>query len=952
MAGFKGKSIYFVGASLLAFSTSAMAQEAPQADAAAAASDQDIIVTGSRTIKNGDSSPSPVTVVSTADLLRNTPGTLADALQALPVFAGSRGAASNPSSTGTAAGGNGSANQLNLRNIGANRTLVLMDGIRVPPTTYNGIVDVDIIPQMLVQRVDTVTGGVSAVYGSDAVTGVVNYVLDKKLQGVRLLAQGGISQHNDNKKVDSAGAAGTSFNEGRGHVEVSYEYRNEKGILYRSDRSWLNNVGVTGAGTAANPYVLQTNVRQAGFPTGGLINCGATCSLNNQTFGTNGVLRPFVAGIATGTAALQIGGDGGNYDSSLIAPLEAHQMFGRFDYELTDAIRFYAQFSGDIKTNKNFSDYLKLTNTVFNSNNAYLSAAYRTALSAAGTTFRLSELASGLPRLAAESKSNQFVYSGGFDGDLGGFTWGVNYTKGDTKLKTLLATNINNQRLAAALDAVTDPATGQIVCNVTLTNPTANPGCVPLNVFGPSAATAAAIGYVFQPTHYVAKNKMDDVSGHIEGSPFSTWAGDVTTAFSGEWRKTSFSSTSDALPSAFANCTGLRYNCTATGAAATSLWAFSFAASPKVSQTVWELAGEADVPLVKDVRFIDALNVNGAVRYTRYNTSGSYWTWKLGLDWHITDALRIRGTRSRDIRAPTLFELFAPVNNVPVNPVDLLTGASPQVPSTDLSNPDLKAEIGNTLTGGIVWKPSQRFSIAIDAYHIKISNAITQVAGSTPALQQLCYASGGTSEYCALQSRPINYTNTTAANAVTRWYTKYLNISEIETKGIDVELNYNNELFSRPMSLRFLGAYQPHVYYRQPAVPTTDQGGVAFGPIGLSAGPAWRLTGLVRFQPLAGVTLDVQERWRSAMKLGGDPTQVWTNNHIASFATTNMTITYQTDKLFGQSEFFVNIQNLFNATPPVGGYSGNGTRAGLRDGFALGDDVVGRYFTAGVRLKF
>jgi hypothetical protein len=161
-----------------------------------------VVVTGSRVIRNGDSSPSPVTVVSADDLMTAKPGaTLAEALNTMPVFAGSRGASSNPTTAGSAAGGSGSANQLNLRNIGATRTLVLMDGKRVPPTLYNSAVDVDLIPQMFVQRVDIVTGGVSAVYGSDAMSGVVNYIIDRKFNGFKSDASYGKSTYGDAGKV-------------------------------------------------------------------------------------------------------------------------------------------------------------------------------------------------------------------------------------------------------------------------------------------------------------------------------------------------------------------------------------------------------------------------------------------------------------------------------------------------------------------------------------------------------------------------------------------------------------------------------------------------------------------------------------------------------------------------------------------------------------------------------
>ena len=197
------------GAGALAIAAPASAQSdnaapAPSTDAATpAAPITSIVVTGSRVIRNGDSSPSPVTVVSTDDLLTAKPGaTLAEALNTLPVFAGSRGASSNPTTAGSAAGGSGSANQLNLRNIGATRTLVLMDGKRVPPTLYNSAVDVDLIPQAFVERVDIVTGGVSAVYGSDAMSGVVNYIIDHKFNGFKADASYGQSTYGDAGKRD------------------------------------------------------------------------------------------------------------------------------------------------------------------------------------------------------------------------------------------------------------------------------------------------------------------------------------------------------------------------------------------------------------------------------------------------------------------------------------------------------------------------------------------------------------------------------------------------------------------------------------------------------------------------------------------------------------------------------------------------------------------------------
>lgn len=918
---------------------------APPKDAAPAdAQITSVTVTGSRVIRNGDSSPSPVTVMNAEDLLTGKPGsTLAEALNTLPVFAGSRGSSSNPTTAGSAAGGSGSANQLNLRNIGATRTLVLMDGKRVPPTLYNGAVDVDLIPQLFVERVDIVTGGVSAVYGSDAMTGVVNYVIDRKFNGFKADASYGRSEQGDAAKSNLGLAYGAQLAPGL-HVEAGVEHRKEGGIDRRSDRDWLNQVGVTGAGTLANPYVLQSNLRQKAFPAGGLISSGA---LAGQVFKQNGVLSPFVAGTATGTSAIEVGGDGGYWDSGLLSRLEGNQLFGRVDYDISKEVRAYGQVSGNLKTNTNFAETNQLNGVSLRRTNAFLPAQYQSLIPASQATFAFSKFMTDIDRIEADSDSKQWVYTAGLEGRLGGVKANVDYTHGVSKLDTVMHNVINRQKLAGALDAVTSG--GKTVCNITVTNPGLADDCVPLNVFGPNAASAAAIDYVTDDVNFASKTVMDGISAQVTGSPFDNWAGPVNTALSGEWRKTSFSSTSSARPTDLVNCTGLSLNCTA----GTPRTEYVFGESPQsVSQRVWEVAGEVDMPLLKDAAFAKKLDFNGAARYTSYDTSGNYVTWKVGLDWSVTDALRLRATRSRDIRAPTLYDLFAPQSQVNVRPTDTLTGTSPTVPQIDQSNPNLTAEIGNTTTVGIVWKAMPKLSFALDAYRIKISDAITTLSGSTAAFQSACYASGGTSPYCALQQRPKGFTDTSASNAVTTWINRSVNISEIETMGLDFEANYSARLFDRPMSLRLLTAWQPHVYYRQPGVATLDQGGVAFGAGGMAATPSVRVSGFFRFRPLDNFTVDVTERWRNAMKLSGDTSVVWADNHLRSFGTTGINFAYKLDMGKGDAQLFFNIENLFDATPPVGAYEGNGTRAGLRDGFALGDDPRGRYFTVGLKTMF
>ena len=160
----------------------------------------------------------------------------------------------------------------------------------------------------------------------------------------------------------------------------------------------MNQWGVTGAGSATNPYLLQSNVRQAGFPFGGLITTGLFA---NQTFKTDGVLSPFVAGTPTGTTGVQIGGDGGYYDSSLLSPVTGHQFFGRFDYELTDNINGHVQVAGNTKTNEVYAEYMLLNAVTLSAQNAFLSQTYRDQLAAATpaqTTFRLAGLMQNGPR--------------------------------------------------------------------------------------------------------------------------------------------------------------------------------------------------------------------------------------------------------------------------------------------------------------------------------------------------------------------------------------------------------------------------------------------------------------------------------------------------------------------------------------------------------------------------
>ncbi|MBB3954361.1 TonB-dependent receptor domain-containing protein [Novosphingobium sediminicola] len=926
------------GTSFVTLVGAAQAQDATPA--------QDIIVTGSRVVKNGDNSPTPVTVVSTESLSNLRPTSLTESINTLPVFSGSRGQFSNPGVSGGVSGGNGSAAQLNLRNLGGVRNLVLLDGRRVPPTSYTNIVDADVIPQLLVKRVDTVTGGVSAVYGSDAVSGVVNFVTDTKFEGLKVQAQYGLSTYSDDPSMNAAIAWGSKFAGGRGHFEISYEYRNDDGIMRRSQRSWYNRAVVVGNGTTI-PYSLITNGTLSAQPFGGkIISCGTGCALAGQYFASNGVLSSFTNGTTYSGTTTQSGGAGGYLDMSLKASQRSHQVYARTDYDFSDNVHGFLTLSGNFKKNVSYGSDISLANYTLSTGNAFLPSAYAAQMT--GSTFVLSEINTQIERARFEPQTRQLMAIAGLEGKLGEYNWNVSYVYGDSRLSTTSYNTVNNQKLSAALDAVSTAGGPACYAATQAATASAYANCVPLNLFGPSASSQAALNYIMDTTHYVATTRQHDINAAISGSPFSTWAGEVTAALSGEWRAQSFISQSDATPSMYADCTNLRYNCVATGSR-TLLYAGTLASNPHVSQSVWEVAGEVNVPLLKDVALAKSLAINAAARYTKYNTVGTYWTWKLGADWHIIDGLRFRGTISRDIRAPTLNDLFSSTAITMVNNQDLKTGATNLLPSVNVSNPNLTAEIGNTWTAGLVAKPSflPGFSLAVDYYDIKVSNAITTVQGFQPTIQQGCNT-GGLSIYCNLIQRD-------SSGNVTAWYVQPINLSKITTYGLDVEANYVGAIAGHKLALRALAAYQPHIRYIQPGVATVDQGGVAFGTNGLTASPSWRLTGTASFNITDTLRVDAIYRWRNAMKLWGDPSVIWATGQgtVAPFGQLGMNISKTvTLPHNGKADLFFNVQNLFNATPPAANAPGTSTAPGGFGGFSVVDDAVGRYFTAGFRAKF
>ena len=914
-----------------------------------AADPRDIIVTGSRIITSGTNSPSDVTVATADQLLDIQPFSILQGLQALPALTGGN-------STATGAG----QTLINLRGLGSLRNLVLIDGRRIGPTQNGGTVALDVIPQALLQRVEVVSGGASAVYGSDAVTGVINFITDRKFNGLRIDLRSGISGYGDDAKRNASIAAGHDLFGGRGHIEASYEYRGSDGIR-RGDRPYLTpsysqqgsvlpiNGVFQAVGSAANPYVLARDARLATSSFGGLINNGPLAGLN---FTTNGVLSPFVHGALTGSNGIEIGGDGSYYtDGTVEAPQQVHQEFVRFDFDVSDTIHFFVQGAATQGHFEQYGQNFLINRAAIGYNNAFLATVqpqYQSVITAqrnanALGSFQFSKMETIFPQQHVDNQENYYAIVTGLDGKIGWLNWEAGYTRTVSSLKGRNDYSLDNGHYLAALNAVV--VNGQTVCNAAVVNPTVYGGCVPLNIFGPTseAGNQAALDYIRRVSRNEQIYKTDDASVVLRGAPFSLPAGPVGMALSGEYRKLTWEVTSNS-PAAFANCTGIQFGCTATTSAYQGM---ATAIRTPVSQSVWEGAYEVNVPVFANAPFARELNVSGAVRYTNYSTSGDVWTWKAGVNWTINDDIRLRATRSRDIRAPNLNDLFAVASSANNQLSDLHTGITGSVLQVSSGNPDLKPEKADNITAGIVFTPQflPGFSFSVDYYKVKINNAIFSIAANQIATQQACEASNGTSSVCSLYVRPLAFSDRSAANFPTTIYTRSVNVGVLETKGVDFEADYN----SSKLGLRLLVNYQPQLRFDYGPAGIIDVAGAADGIGGLNATPKWRATASVNYNLSDALRVHLQERWRSSLKPNGVASLVFVaNSTIKSIAYTDLTLNYEINKMFSLS---FNVQNLFNQAPRPSASVNTGGQVNYQGGFVVNDDLQGRYMTVSLRLR-
>ncbi|KTT70430.1 hypothetical protein NS334_12495 [Sphingomonas endophytica] len=939
------------------------AVDAAQADGQATADTEagdaqgrDIVVTGSRISQRGYTAPTPVTVVDAVALSNSAPTNIPDALNKLPQLANSRSNNQSPVLVANAPQG---GNYLNLRGIGINRSLVLLDGQRLAPTTFEGAVDTNILPQLLVRQVDIVTAGASASYGSDAVTGVVNFILDKKFTGLKANATAGISDRGDGAFQRLGLAAGTSLLDDRLHLEGSVEYYRSAGIDAHGKNERAGNtplavgtLGLSGAaGSATNPYVTVFNARFPAQTFGSVINTGP---LAGNQFLPGGTLAPLNAGTRTGTGGINVGGDGAYHNQMWLTPrVTNRQAFGRVGYDFSDSV------SGYVLANYAYSDFNQINPTqsvnaiTIYSDNAFLqqslTAAQRAQL---GTTqsFSIGRRLNEDGGLKVHGATKNFTTGAGLEGRFGGdWTWNLNYVHSYSRLTIQQDNQIQVPRFAAAVDAVRDNS-GNIVCRVTITNPGLYPGCVPINLFGAGSPSEAALRYVLQPSSFTVENTLDDVNGAISGSPFSTWAGPVNVVVGGEYRKATLKQTSTANPAIPVDFTGLR------SPIANRLFNSQQVGVGAGSNTVKEAFGEIAVPLLKDLSFAQKFDLNGAVRYTDYSTSGGVTTWKGGFNYIPTQGIRFRGTISRDIRAPTLYELFAGTQISRQTFTDRQTNTTNELITISGGNPNLKPEIGITKTVGIVLTPSflPGFSASIDAWEIKIKGGVGQVDAGTVLNQ--CFANAA-SPFCSQIIRPISATDTSAANFPSQINAFNINLANERYRGIDLDVSQRLTIASDTrLDLRLLASYVPtRDISTLPTVPTQHQaGGISVnGPYGYP-----KLSGTFQVNVNNGpFNLFVAERLVGAMDRNWNPLQVFTQHRYGPVYYTDLTASVDLGAFAGRdadgksnATLFFNVNNLFDRKPPL---VADTSSPGLNFPSAQAVyDVVGRFMSAGVRLNF
>ncbi|GAA0283479.1 TonB-dependent receptor [Alteraurantiacibacter aestuarii] len=959
-----------------------------------------ILVTGSRIKRDGFSEPTPATVFdaqTTRDLGLVNVGDIVELIPQNSSF-------QSDATAGITAGADVGANFANLRGLNPSagtRTLTLVNTRRFVPTSDGGAVDLNLIPTAMIARVETVTGGGSAAYGSDAIAGVVNVILDTDLVGLRAQVDYGQTFRGDGEDFHASLVYGTDLGS-RGHVVVGGEYQNKQGIgdcsavrlwcaegwdIFDNDADVLPGGGVTGYNIPGSPtfgqpnFIIAPDSKQAFNDSHGVVRnrAPANPAARNLRFNDDGTgVLDFDPGIYVNanTFGSRSGGDGESTyaDSDLQTPSERYVGYLYGEYQLTDAISAFTEVTYAHTSNSNSGVTAGPRSTFFvKPDNAFLPSDLVTLLN--GTSFSLGkDVDAQIPALNS-AQADVWRAIVGLEGEIGSnWSWDIYYQYGSNEKHRDGRYSRVNTEFQFALDAVDEgqflngTPNGNIVCRETLKanpNPRAE-GCAPLNLFGLDNLTQAAIDYAYRPVVQDFSYTQQVIAASLSGDLFDgIGAGPVGAAVGAEYRAEEGDVTHGNIPN---------YND----------YAFTFGTDYGGSIDVFEAFGEVNVPLLADLPFAEMLELNGAVRWTqnsaRNASTGEDKTtdkisYKFSTIWEIADGFRVRGSRSRDIRSAGFRELFnqqVPTEegssqgivdnfNIPGSPG---LGDDP-TPILNGGSFALSPESADTTTLGVVFSPNfaRGLRLSADWYQIAVTDTVTTLPG-----QRIVDFCGDFSLFCD-RITFASPTNITFVDA------RQVNLGSLKVRGFDFELAYNLPLYELSggwggnLNLRVLANNQYDFKVQaDPTTPVIDYAGQT-GPVLLGGdfnpSPDWVFMGFLSYdngpfnatlsaRHIAKGIYDVEKI--GPQDAGYDPglPDSINDNRVDSATYFNIAMSYEIPLGSGGDQYvelFGSIENLFDTTPPVAP-GGGGLGGSNYPTNPVYFDTFGSRFRMGARLRF
>ncbi len=956
------------GVSMAVATPQAVAQTSQGEDGIVGQSAEDIIVTGSRIIRTGADNPTPTTILNAQTIRQSGVTEIADLINQLPsLYVSQTNQTSNQS-------GNAGINALDLRGLGTERTLVLVNGRRrVASMPGSSAVDISALPTNLVERVDIITGGASALYGADAVAGVANFILKKDFEGIEANARYGLSTRGDLGGYDLDLIYGKNFAGGRGNFTLFGSYSNSPDQVGGQDRPWTasgrplyaRQADGTSKLTDGNRsiYDLNTAVVELGG-RGNLFTFNGDGTLRRPQLGPGGITNLNSAGTTTNLSTYVT--DGGEFlgrfdDWLLQVPSERWSTFGTFNYEFSDRLRFFAD-AGYSQTHSR-AGYQALASYGFDyvPNDSPFITAEMIAANGGEDYFDYYGLAftrryTELGRPETLYRRSTVQATAGLEGEIPSlfgheWKWTASYSFGQTRQEVEARNGTAMNRFYLALDTTSD-GQGNAICRSTTWDPT--DGCVPLNPF--QTLTPQVVDYLqydASPSRQVLRQHV--VSGYLTGALFKLPAGDVQAVLGGEYR--SESNNIGATPEY--DPTNALYD-PSIGYTETALVG---------KYDVAEIFAELRVPLISEKPFFHALAVEGAVRYSDYSTAGGTTAYKLAGEWAPVRDIRFRTTYGKAVRAPNISELFTSTQiggqwlTDPCNYYDVVnrasrtqyTAANCAILAPDnvneyyqyldvisTGNADLGVETAKTLTAGVVVKPRfiPNLTVSVDYFDIKLRGAIDSF-GAQQILNKCVDAPTLDNIFCEFVNREDGTNNLQSV------VTQQLNLSEYRTKGVDVEadiwfdLGRNagrlsvNAAFTRLVSRKF--TYDP-----------TDENSIN-ETVGLFGAPKWK--GVVRTNYAKGpFTLNWNVRYLSSMRPSENITSDrYDVTHTGDVFYHDFYASVDVDNKF---TLFGGANNAFDRAPPrlPGAESGG---ANFEFGATTGlYDVIGRTMYIGARLRY